>query len=83
MAESLREFLEAVDKDKNPSNVVQKLALTDNTLSDNAFATILQGIQAQKLQTSIKPMAMHSLVYSKNEFGKKSFLALQPLLREI
>ena len=34
MAESLREFLEAVNKEKNPANIVQKIALSNNSLTD-------------------------------------------------
>jgi len=34
MAESLKEFLEAVNKEKNPANIVQKIALSNNSLTD-------------------------------------------------
>jgi len=83
MAEGLKEYLEGVNKEKNPANIVQKLALSDNGLTDKAFSTILQGILAQKSQKGAKSMTMHSLVYSKNELGDESLQKLQPLLRDI
>ena len=83
MAEGLKEFLEGVDKEKNQANVVQKLALSDNGLTDKGFSTILEGIHAQKVKKTPKSTTMHSLAYSKNELGAESLKSLQPLLRDI
>ena len=47
MAESLKVFVQHVDKDKNPSNVVRKLCFSDNGLTDEAFAKILEGFVIQ------------------------------------
>ena len=83
MAESLKVFVQNVDKDKNPSNVVRKLCLSDNGLTDEAFAKILEGFVIQNKQASRNTMQLHSLVYSNNELGAKSLEQISLLAEDI